>query len=100
MTDEIEGAPEIIALGSEPLGRMLWLFCAEPYVGHVFVRDQYGRSAWSDEQFFKWPNLAPEIHHYLELRREGKLPKKAAGFEDVYLVSRSFTEFVKSLQPR
>lgn len=98
-TDLIEGAPEIIALGSEPLGRMFWLFCAEPYACHVFVRDHYGRSSWSDEDFFKWPDLAPEIRHYLDLRREGKLPKKPEGFEDVYLVARSFTGFIESLQP-
>jgi hypothetical protein len=98
-TDLIEGAPEIIALGSEPLGRMFWLFCGEPYVGHVFVRDHYGRSSWSDEDFFKWPHLVPEIHHYLELRREGKLPQKPQGFEDVYLVARSFTALIESLQP-
>ncbi len=98
-TDLIEGAPEIIALGSECLGRMFWLFCAEPYVGHVFVRDHYGRSSWSDEDFFKWPHLAPEIRHYLDLRREGKLPKKPEGFEDVYLVARSFTCFIENLQP-
>jgi hypothetical protein len=98
-TDLIEGAPKIIALGSECLGRMFWLFCAEPYVGHVFVRDHYGRSSWSDEDFFKWPHLAPEIRQYLDLRREGKLPEKPEGFEDVYLVARSFTDFIDSLQP-
>jgi len=98
-TELIEGAPEIIALGSEGLGRMFWLFCDEPYVGHVFVRDHYGRSSWSDEDFFKWPHLAPEIRHYLDLRREGKLPKKPEGFEDVYLVARSFTDFIDSLKP-
>jgi hypothetical protein len=99
VTDLIEGTPEIIALGDEPLGRMFWLFCAEPYFGHVFVRDHYGRSAWSDEDFFKWPDLDPEIRHYLDLRREGKLPKKPNGFEDVYLVARSFTEFMEHLRP-
>jgi hypothetical protein len=98
-TDLIEGAPDIIALGSECLGRMFWLFCAEPYVGHVFVRDHYGRSSWSDEDFFKWPHLAPEIHHYLELRREGKLPKKPEGFEDVYFVARGFTDFIDCPEP-
>lgn len=99
MTKLIEGAPEIIALGGESLGRMFWLFCARPYFGHVFVRDHYGRSAWSDEDFFMWPDLAPEIRHYLDLRRQGKLPKKPAGFDDVYLVAKSFTDFFESLQP-
>ena len=78
---------------------MFWLFCAEPYVGHVFVRGHYGRSSWSDDQFFKWPHLAPEIRYYLDLRRQGKLPKKLEGFEDVFLAARSFTNFIRSLQP-
>jgi hypothetical protein len=99
-TDLIEGAPEIIALGDECLGRMFWLFCTEPDLGYVYVRDHYGRSSWSDEEFLRWPHLAPEIHHYLALRREGRLPEKEEGFEDVYLVARSFTEFIDSLQPR
>ncbi len=98
-TELIEGAPDVIALGNEPLGRMFFLFLAEPYAGHVFVRDHYGRSSWTDEQFFQWPNLAPEIHLYLDLRREGTLPEKPAGFEDVYLVATSFTDFVQRLEP-
>jgi hypothetical protein len=98
-TDLIEGAPKVIALGDECLGRMFWLFCAEPYVGHVFVRDHYGRSSWSDQDFFKWPHLAPEIRHYLDLRRENKLPRKPKEFKDVYLVARSFTDFMESLKP-
>ena len=98
-TELIEGTPEIIAMGTEPLGRMFWLFCAESYVGHVFVYDHYGRSSWSDEDFFKWPHLASEIRHYLDLRREGRLPEKPEGFEDVYLVARSFTGFMESLRP-
>jgi hypothetical protein len=98
-TDIIEGAPVVIALGGEPLGRMHWLFCTEPYPGHVFVRDHYGRSAWTDDEFFKWPNLAPEIRHYLDLRRTGQLPKKPDELADVYLVARSFTDFIERLQP-
>lgn len=98
-TDLIDGAPDVSALGYEPLGRMFWLFCSDPFRGHVFIRDHYGRSSWSDDDFFKWPNLAPEIHHYLDLRRTGRLPVKPAGFEDVYLVARSFTDFIDRLEP-
>jgi hypothetical protein len=98
-TELIEGAPEIIAMGIEPLGRMFWLFCADPYVGHIFIRDHHGRSTWSDEDFFKWPHLAPEIRHYLDLRRQGLLPRKPDGFEDVYLVARTFTDFIAQLRP-
>ncbi|QDU20746.1 SMI1/KNR4 family protein [Urbifossiella limnaea] len=98
-TELIEGAPDVVALGYTPLGRMFWLFCAEPYRGHVFVHDHYGRSAWPDDEFRKWPNLAPEIHHYLDLRRTGRLPPKPPGFENLYLAARSFTEFVERLEP-
>src|SRR5262245_54689662 len=78
-TDLIDGAPEIIAIGSEGLGRMFWLSCVEPEFGHVLVHDHYGRSSWPDEEFLRWPHLAPEIHDYLRLRRENKLPKKLPG---------------------
>lgn len=98
-TESIDAAPQIVSLGSEPLGRMFWLFCEEPHVGHVFIHDHYSRSSWSDEDFLKWPQLAPEIRHYLDLRRRDLLPRKPPGFEDVYLVARSFTEFVERLQP-
>jgi hypothetical protein len=98
-TSLIDGAPEIIALGIEGLGRMFWLSCAEPEFGHVFVHDHYGRSSWPDETFFRWPHLAPEIHEYLRLRRENKLPKKLPGCEDIYLAARSFTQFIDGLQP-
>ena len=37
-TNLIEGAPEIIALGSEGLGRMCWLFCAEPQRPHRLAK--------------------------------------------------------------
>mgnify|MGYP002780517181 FL=1 len=95
----IEGAPDIIALGPECLSRMFWLHCTAPYAGHVVVYDHSRRASWSDEDFFKWPHLAPEIRHYLDLRRAGKLPRKPKGYEHVYLVARSFTAFVASLQP-
>lgn len=99
-TEIIEGAPDIIAIGYEPGGKMWWLFCSEPYLGHVFVHDHQGRSAWPDDQFFQWfPNLAPEIKNYLDLRRNKKLPSKPVGFEHVYLAARSFSEFVDRLRP-
>lgn len=98
-TELIEGAPDIIALGGEPLGRMFWLYCTEPYAGHVFVHDHYNRSSWSDEEFSQWPDLSPEIHRYLDLRRDGQLPPKPEGFEDVYLVAKSFTDFIERLEP-
>jgi hypothetical protein len=99
-TDIIDGAPDVIAIGSEPLGKMFWLFCEGPRAGNVLIHDHQGRSAWPDQQFYQWfPNLAPEIKHYLNLRQHGKLPKKARGFEHVYLAASSFTEFIEGLRP-
>lgn len=99
-TDLIEGAPDVIALGGEPMGKMFWLHCSEPYAGHVWVHDHQGRSAWSDADFLQWfPNLHPDIRAYLDLRKGGRLPKKPRGFEHVYLAAHSFTEFLERLHP-
>jgi len=46
-----------------------------------------------------YPNLAPEIVHYLNLRKMGELPVKPVGYEHVYRLAKSFTEFVEGLLP-
>ena len=99
-TELIEGAPTVIALGYEPLGKMLWLYCKKPFAGHVFIHDHEGRSAWSDDTFRqRYPSLSLEIENYLQLRRDGKLPKKKRGFENVYLAAKSFSDFMEALKP-
>jgi hypothetical protein len=81
------------------MGDMFWLKCSGPDRGHVYLHDKEGRSAWPDEMFRQsFPNLSPKIEHYLALRKEGKMPKKPKGYDHVYRLARSFTEFVECLE--
>jgi hypothetical protein len=97
-TEMIDGYPDVIAIGDNTMGGMLWLKCAGNDAGYVYMFDNQYRSTWPDEHFFQmFPNIAPEIRKYLELRRQRKLPSKAKGYDHVYLVSKSFTEFMSRL---
>lgn len=98
-TELIDGAPMVVAIASA-MGGMVWLKCTGRDAGHVYFDDGDGRSAWPDETFHEmFPGLAPEINEYLELRKKGKLPEKPEGYEHVYRLARSFTEFMESLRP-
>jgi hypothetical protein len=99
-TQVIGGAPSVVAIGQDLMGNMIWLKCDGDDAGFVYVHDHEGRSAWPDEKFYKWfPNPAPVVVQYLEMRKHGKLPRKQRGYEHIYLLARSFTEFMDSLQP-
>ena len=98
-TELIEGAPDVVAIGDNQMGAMFWLMCTGQNAGCVYMHDQEQRSEWPDEQFAEWfPSLSSDIKEYLELRKQGKLPKKPTGFEHVYLLSKTFTEFIDSLE--
>jgi len=85
----------VIAIGDNLGGEKFWLKCTGEDAGHVYIFDNQFRSAWTDERFFQmFPNLHPDIRKYLELRRQGKLPKKAQGYEHIYRVATSFSEFI------
>jgi hypothetical protein len=78
---------------------MFWLKCSGWDEGHVYMHDHESRSAWPEALFYKrFPKLSPEIQHYLQLREEGKLPKKRKGYEHVYKLSETFSEFIHGLQ--
>jgi SMI1 / KNR4 family (SUKH-1) len=95
----IDGAPDVIAIGDNMMGAMFWLKCTGKDAGHVYMHDHQRRSGWADEQFMRmFPDLHPDIQEYLRLRKEGKLPEKPEGYEHVYRLSTSFTEFVLSLE--
>jgi hypothetical protein len=51
----------------------------------------------SSSKCFK--GLHPEIKHFLEMRRLGKLPKKPPGYENFYRVAATFDDFLQSCQP-
>lgn len=98
MTKLIDGYPVVIALGSNDMGSMFWYICQGARAGQVVMHDGDCRSSWTDERFFKmFSNLAPEIKEYLELRKESKLPQKEEGFEHIYLLADSFSEFIENL---
>jgi hypothetical protein len=99
-TELIDGAPSVVAIGDNLMGAMFWLKCDGDDAGHVYMHDHEGRSAWTDEMFADWyPNLAPEIRKYLKLRQHGELPRKPKGYEHVYRLAPSFTEFIDGLEP-
>lgn len=100
MTELIDGAPDVVAIADNLLGAMFWLKCTGTDAGYGYMHDHEGRSAWPDETFHSmFSNLDPGIQHYLDLRREGKLPVKRVGYEHVYLVGKSFEQFLYSLIP-
>jgi len=99
-TELIDGAPDVIGIGGNVMGEMFWLKCCGWDAGHVYMHDGDSRSAWPDELFYKrFPNLSPEIQHYLVLRRQGNLPKKRKGYEHVYRLAESFGDFIDRLEP-
>jgi hypothetical protein len=78
---------------------MFWLKCTGRDAGHVYMDDCEGRSAWPDETFYeRFANLSPDIKRYLEMRKKGKLPKKPKGYEHVYRLAQSFSEFIDRLE--
>jgi SMI1/KNR4 family protein SUKH-1 len=96
----IEGAPDVVAIGSDLMGGMTWLKCTGEDAGSVYFHDGYQRWLWSDAEFYgHFPNLHPDIRRYLELRGAGLLPKKKRGYHNVYLIARSFSEFIDLLRP-
>lgn len=99
-TQLIDGAPTVVAIGNNLMSGMFWLICQGDNKGAVYLHDGDKRFDWPDETFHEmFPNLAPEIKQYLKLRKQGKLPAKLHGYDHVYRVGRSFTEFVESIQP-
>jgi hypothetical protein len=99
-TELIRGAPDVIAVGDNLMGGMFWLKCTGKDAGHVYMHDHEGRFAWPDPIFSeRFPNLSPEIKQYLKQRKQGKLPAKPKGYEHVYRLAKSFTEFIDRLEP-
>jgi hypothetical protein len=98
-TELIDGAPDVVAIGSNLAGAMFWLKCFGHDRGHVYMDDTEGRSAWPDEMFYeRFANLSPTIKEYLSMRKRGELPEKPGGYEHVYRLATSFEEFVERLQ--
>jgi hypothetical protein len=98
-TELIDGAPDVVAIGDNLMGAMFWLKCSGRDSGNVYMHDHEGRSAWPDKMFSEmFPNLHSTIKEYLDLRKRGKLPNKAKGYEHVFRLAKSFSEFVDGLE--
>ena len=93
----IDGAPDVVAVASDLMGGMLWMKCTGDDTGCIYFHDPQQRWTWPDEQFRRTFRLAPSIERYLELRTAGSLPKKKRGYENVYLVARSFSDLIEKL---
>jgi hypothetical protein len=98
-TELIEGAPDVVAIGDNLMGAMFWLKCSGRDNGNIYMHDHECRSAWPDKMFSEmFGNLHPTIKEYLDLRRQGKLAEKPKGYDHVYRLAKSFSEFFEGLE--
>ncbi len=89
----------MVAIGDNLMGAMFWLKCSGKDNGSVFMHDHEGRAAWPDKMFYEmFDKLDPTIKDYIELRRRGQLPKKPKGYDHVYRLANTFSEFVDGLK--
>ena len=95
-----EGAPVAIPIAGGAFGSQVFLFTSNRERlgidhGAIYFWDCDNRSAWRDEMFHKnFPNMAPGLKHYIELRRDNKLPSKDDAMRDFYRIAASFTDFL------
>jgi SMI1/KNR4 family protein SUKH-1 len=95
----IEGAPDIVAIAGDLMGGMMWLRCTGDATGAVYYHDGEQRSTWPDSTFrARFASLHPSLEAFLALRRNGGLRTKPKGYENVYLIARSFSEFLDALE--
>ncbi len=94
------GAPTFVAIASGGMnGNMIVLKCRGRDAGNVYHYDAQQRALWPDEEFrYMFSALHPLIEDWLERRRTGNLPKKQRGYESLYRLGQSFTEFFQGLQ--
>lgn len=99
VTELIEGAPDVVALGDNQGGGMFWLKCSGGDCGHVYLHDHEQRASWPDERFYeRFSNLSDSIRDYLALRQRGELPKKPRGYDHVYRLATTFGAFIERLK--
>jgi len=101
LTDTFGAAPTFVPVADGGMNGCLTVIkCGQPQDGYVYFFDADQRSLWPDRQFYEmFPALGQEIVKYLDYRRSGRLPLKPAGYESLYLLSRSFGEFIEALSP-
>jgi len=93
-TKVVVGEGLAVPVASDRKGGAVYLICSGQERECVFYRDPQQRNHWSDEVFSRsLPRRNPAIEHWLDLRRQGALPKKKA--PNWYLLASSFTEFME-----
>jgi hypothetical protein len=99
-TEVFDRVPSFAAIASGAgNGNMVVLKCRGRDAGSVYHYGAQQRTLWSDDEFRSmFCALSPHIEGWLERRRAGQLPKKRRGYESLYLLGRSFTEFFLALQ--
>jgi hypothetical protein len=96
-SDLFEGAPVAIPIAEGAFGSRVFMFVSGKFANSVYYYDGEQRYFWSDGQFHSmYENLHPKIQAYLDLRKNGKLPRKPEGMENFYRVADSFTAFIES----
>ena len=98
-TEMIDRFPDVVAIAQGGMGTMIWLKCTGGDIGSVYMHDVEQRALWPDKMFHdQFEALSPDIIKYLDLRRRGKLPSKPQGYENVYSIATSFSQFIDKLQ--
>ena len=100
-TDSLGDSPGFAVVASGGMdGCVVVVGCDGPDDGHVYFLDADQRALWPDVEFRRmFTALHPSIERWLELRRAGRLPAKPEGHECLYLLARSFNEFIERLAP-
>ena len=100
-TQLADGWPAAIPFAADGFDNWFYLFLGQNNsLDEVYFYDIQNRASWTDDQFdTNFPNLHPEINQYLQMRARGELPQKEDKFQHFYLVSNSFSGFLKNLRP-
>jgi hypothetical protein len=67
--------------------------------GYIYALDTEMRYFWTKETLSKYPNLDPSINEFFRMRDNDKLPERPWGYENCYLIAKSFNEYLSKLHP-
>lgn len=91
--------PNCISIGTDTAGNHICLAFAGINRGRVYFMDHDQRCYWRQETLLEmFPNADPTIKEYFKLRDEGELEPSLAGYDHLYLIAKSFTEFLEKCE--
>ena len=86
-------------MGENVFGDGLFFSFREKDFASIYYFEHDNRCFWKDELFYEtFPNLSDGIVKYLQKRRDGEVPEKEEGYENFYLISDSFEEFISLVE--